>query len=331
MDHNCEQAALDHGQGFSAPAQRAIRAARQLAGAHGVETGPEHLLLATVVEPYSIAPVVLIHLEHGPARIRQELERRGLLTDAAPAGELAPVSEGLRQAISDTFVRVGDVRQPGTADLLSTLAGERGAVGDLLRGLGVTPERIEPLRYRYVPEAEGLPRPDRIRPAVVPLVAGVLVLHGSCACFPFLGGLLIAVDGLGRSQRLELLLPLLLCLSQLWTVVGALLLIGPMLKARRSAWSRVMAGLLAKTMAASGFAALTLPHALPMGISLLVVAGFQLGLTWGFFRARDWFGVEKRWGYRTLWREAWWVLVVTALPDLTLLGILAASMALLPR
>jgi hypothetical protein len=135
-------------------------------------------------------------------------------------------------------------------------------------------------------------------------------------CAFWVAGLTAAL-GLPRSAFDNPLIRVALALAG-WQVLCSLLLVRPLLARSPTAWAAVQGVLLCVT--AADLAGLLL---LGFGTGLLRSAPsaelwrsalrgtIELLLCWHLFRARAWFGVGDREGWRVLWRRGWWALLVT--------------------
>jgi len=119
-------------------------------------------------------------------------------------------------------------------------------------------------------------------------------------------------------------------LECVWAVVTAVFLIGPLLSRSRWAWSMttgivyvhcafVVARWASALASSIGGGLNSIPHPTAILFSAIYPALLLL-LAFALFRAREWFGVEPRHGWRTMLREGGWAMAVSlAIHGLSLL------------
>ena len=150
----------DRLQGFAEDARRAVAAAeaeaRQLG--HG-RVGTEHLLLGLLGDPGSDAATALteagVTLAAARYKVREAVGPTNVPADAPPAGLSARADRALGRAVR--FARRSPAGVTSEHLLLAVLDVE-GTAGQVLRGLGVDPERLrspsEPVPSDEDPEPE---------------------------------------------------------------------------------------------------------------------------------------------------------------------------------
>lgn len=118
-----------------------------------------------------------------------------------------------------------------------------------------------------------------------------------------------------------------------WQIVCSLLLVRPLLAGSVTAWAAVQGLLVAE--ASGDFAGLMLLASFPQlarapsggpsqdVCTAAIRSTIELALCILLFRARGWFGVGEREGWRVMWRRGWWALLITG--GLTLAYLTAAA------
>ena len=169
-------------------------------------------------------------------------------------------------------------------------------------------------------------------PPVVKVVAFLMVMELMCGFW--IAG--IGAVGLLSNGLLQAPLPRIALAQFFWQLLLAAVLIRPLLRRHPTAWAAVEAVLLCQAAAGVARVVLLLSQKGAVWLSattaiildgtaslvhLAVVAVLAVLL----FRARGWFGVGERQGWRTLWKRGWWALIATAALDLAFLVALAVS------
>jgi ATP-dependent Clp protease ATP-binding subunit ClpB len=131
---------------FTERSQEALQAAQQAAQTlQHPSVDPEHLLLALLEQPEGLVPGVLRRLEVQPeplsARLRAALDARPKQLGAAEPG-VGPALRTVLMAAFDEMTRLKDEYVSTEHLLLALAAQDQGEAGRLLKGAGVTRERI---------------------------------------------------------------------------------------------------------------------------------------------------------------------------------------------
>lgn len=162
---------------------------------------------------------------------------------------------------------------------------------------------------------------DPATPIVIRIIVFLMVTNVLCGFWLFaLGGTI----GL-RYEATNSLEGRLALAQFIWVVVCSLFLIRPLLGANATAWAATESIFMSQAAAKLAETVLTAPLiGFPWGG---VVRGIlEVLLCYHLFRARGWFGVGVRDGWRVMWRKGWWALVITS--SFNLAGLTLSAMAL---
>jgi len=314
-------------------AQRALAAAASAAAASYVT--PEHLLVALLSEPESDAAARLRALGVDVGALARRAAQH--VPEAAAAGEqplLTPrtlriVELALTEASRDGEGHITPLR------LLCGIAREgRSEAALLLRKRGVTLEALagEPAESRTMllplrpaaPPRDPPPVPGAIGwvtlAAAVDILWSLVMIFMACAALqapptglgPLALSLLVGPPG---SHRTEAAILGSCCSVVTWAVFA-----GPLPHGYRWTWSAATGMLFVRSASSAAGTALLLSRALGQpyadgAVFFLALCALKaaliLTLTIRLFRAREFFGIGERNGWRTLFRDGWWALLLT--------------------
>lgn len=131
----------------------------------------------------------------------------------------------------------------------------------------------------------------------------------------------MSVTGLFPSAILREALIRIAVVEMVWHLLMAAMLIRPFLMRNATAWAAVESILLCTAASSGGEAVLAVTRpAVQLSPGVFIPLGgattairivLEILLVVFLFRARGWFGVGEREGWRTLWNGGWWALLVT--------------------
>lgn len=323
---------------FTPEAHTALRRAARDAEQRGDPwVTPDHLLLVLLQGKDTNAARLLVRSRITPEPLGARLERylswadhtehaeiRRIHTrkaDGASVGEMLPrTGQVLNHAVAEA--RRQGCAVVGTEHLLFGVLREAGSVGSwLLWRAGLHPITLSEELATLLPETEtsGKYRVEASISAVRALNA-----VNTLAALGYLWGLhaLLTLSEIRELPNGQLLWPSFL--HSAWAAGLALNSVRAGLRLERRVWPRMQALLFTASAGAAGLltAAITglapsLDRATWILMLYLPLAGYA-AVT--LFRARTWFGVETREGWRTLWREGGVYLIVSAILELATLA-----------
>jgi hypothetical protein len=320
-------------------AEQAISTGQVAARTVGLAEVPaEYLLAGLLRHPDSHASLLLARLGISKADLAEVLppSERSLPPAGRPQREpeLGPAAN---RALLEASMHAGRTqdRRVGTVHLLIGLAADPDSpIGQVLNAAGATAAALSAAitQLRLEQERGLAPKPSgdqaqkRLPTGVIGAVTLMIMQLTSCVIFLPLVPSLYNYGAPSSHDWFGIT-------GWFWTSLCCAFLIAPLLRGRRRAWAAVTGILFAKSTAFLGFTSfvaaellkkLTRIHQLDLMAFGLIVsfATVLLLVTCGLFRDRLWFGVPPREGWRTMLRQGWWALTVTAFLDL---GFTAAS------
>jgi hypothetical protein len=256
--------------------------------------GPHDLLLALAAEKHTLR----LFAESG---VRVEDVR------ALPAFQDPPDEDALARLVTAAAGIRGEQRLIAPEHLLQVLLQPDVWTSEPLQDLGLTEEGVRRLAKARPTSARGEPPPGEVM-----LVGAFLGLHGLCCSVTMPWGMSSG---------------LMVFLQAIWNGLFPLVAAIALGLGRPSTWAPAQAYLGARTVAllaatvGAAVASDSMGSTFAAGVMMLVYLG-PAGL---LLRTREWFGVERRQLWSTLWKRGWWSLVITAGLDLTTLTMLFSS------